>query len=102
MLLSDAAVWWKNSDVWVFVAGVIPFAWATIEFWSRIAAGKPFGTGTDSVIIGKDNAPLESRGLKPLDRGAFVIAYVLFGIAAAVIGITLYSVVTSPPPPPVS
>jgi len=88
----------QNQDVWVFVAGIIPFAWATVEFWSRIAVGKPFGTGSDSVYIGKDNAPKESRGRQVLDKGAFTVAYLLFGIAAGAIGLTLYSVVTSAPP----
>lgn len=85
-----------NKDVWIFIAGIIPFAWATVEFWRRIAVGQPFGTGSDSIYIGKDNAPDESRGRRVLDRGAFLVAYILFGIAAAAIGITLYSVVTSP------
>jgi hypothetical protein len=84
-----------NQDVWIFVAGLIPFGWAAVEFWRRIAVGQPFGTGTDSVYIGRDSAPSESRGRRVLDRGAFLVAYVLFGIAAAAICITLFSVVTS-------
>lgn len=87
----------RNTDVLVFIAGLIPFGWATVEFWRRIAVGQPFGTGSDSVYIGKDNAPDESRGRRVLDRGAFLVAYLLFGIAATAIGITLYSVVTSAP-----
>ena len=87
-----------NTDVWVFVAGIIPFAWATFEFWSRIAGGEPFGTSSDSVYIGKDNAPEESRGRRVLDKDAFLVAYILFGIAAAAIFLALYSVVTSQPP----
>jgi len=58
-----------NTDVVVFLIGLIPFTWATVEFWRRIAVGEPFGTGKDSVYIGKDDAPLESRGLRTLDRG---------------------------------
>lgn len=84
-----------NKDVVVFIAGITPFAWATVEFWRRIAVGEPFGTGTDSVYIGKDNAPNQSRGRQTLDSGAFLVAYVLFGIAAGVIGLTLYSVMSS-------
>ena len=84
-----------NKDVIVFLAGITPFAWATVEFWRRIAVGEPFGTGTDSVYIGKDNAPNQSRGRQTLDSGAFLVAYVLFGIAAGVIGLTLYSVMSS-------
>jgi hypothetical protein len=87
----------RNTDVWVFIVGIIPFVWATIEFWRRIAVGEPFGTTGDSIYIGKENVPSESRGRRVLDRGAFLVAYVLFGIAAAAIGITLYSVATSPP-----
>lgn len=89
-----------NSDVWVFVAGVFPFAWATVEFWRRIAFGESFGTGSDSiVIIGEDNAPEDSRGRRVLGRGALVVAYVLFTIAFATVGIVLYSVISSAPPP---
>lgn len=87
----------RNANVWIFLVGLVPFGWATIEFWRRIAVGEPFGTSSDSVYIGKDSAPNESRGRRVLDRGAFVVAYILFGIAATAIGITLYSVVTSPP-----
>ena len=102
ILLSDTTTssWLANTDVWVFIAGIIPFAWATVQFWTRIATGQPFGTGEDFIYIGKDNVPEESRGQRTLDRGAFLVAYVLFGIAAAAIGITLYSVITSPPLPP--
>jgi len=97
LLMAEQSLSLRNTDVWVFIVGIIPFAWATVEFWRRIAVGEPFGTGKDSVYIGKDNAPEESRGRRVLDRGAFLAAYLLFGIAAAAIGITLFSVVTSPP-----
>jgi hypothetical protein len=89
----------QNKDVLVFIAGVVPFAWATVEFWRRIAVGEPFGTGKDSVYIGKDNAPSESRGRQTLDQGAFTVAYILFGLAAGAIGLTLYSVISSGAPP---
>jgi hypothetical protein len=90
----------QNSDVWVFVAGVIPFAWATVEFWRRIAVGESFGTGSDSVvIIGEDNAPEDSRGRRVLGRDSLIVAYVLFTIAFATLGIVLYSVISSTPPP---
>jgi hypothetical protein len=89
-----------NTDVWVFVAGVFPFAWATVEFWRRIAVGESFGTGSDSVvIIGEDNAPEDSRGRRVLGRGALIVAYVLFTIAFATLAIVLYSVISSTPPP---
>jgi hypothetical protein len=87
----------QNIDFWVFVAGVFPFAWATVEFWRRIMFGEPFGTGKDSVIIGMDDAPSESRGRRVLGRGALITAYVLFVIAFGTIGIVLYSVLSSPP-----
>ena len=90
----------RNVNVWIFLAGIFPFAWATVEFWRRIAVGEPFGTGTDSVriSIGKDNAPTQSRGRQTLGQGALVVAYILFGLAAGTIGLTLYSVLTSTSP----
>jgi hypothetical protein len=88
-----------NSDIWVFVAGIIPFLWATIEFWRRIAVGEPFGTGSDSVIIGEDSNPSSSRGRRVLGKDALVAAYILFGIAAATLTVVLYTVITSEPPP---
>ena len=97
LLAEQSSLSLENKDVWIFMAGLFPFAWATIEFWRRIAVGQPFGTGKDSVYIGQDNAPSESRGRRVLDKGAFLVAYLLFGIAAAAIAITLFSVVTSPP-----
>ena len=89
----------QNVDVWVFLAGIFPFAWATIEFWRRIMFGEPFGTGSDSVIIGMDDSPADSRGRRVLGRGALITAYVLFVIAFGTIGIVLYSVLSSAPPP---
>lgn len=38
-------------DTVIFILGTVPFVWAGIEFWRRIAVGDPFGTGSDSVII---------------------------------------------------
>lgn len=95
----DAASFLTNSDVWVFVAGVFPFAWATIQFWTRIAAGEPFGTGSDSVIIGVDDNPDLSRGRRVLGKDALIVAYALFAISAAVLGLVLYTVVTNDAPP---
>ena len=91
----------RNVNVWIFLAGIFPFAWATVEFWRRIAVGESFGTGKDSVRIvniGKDNAPTQSRGRQTLGQGALVVAYILFGLAAGIIGLTLYSVLTSTSP----
>ena len=96
-----AVSFWQNTDVWVFLAGVFPFAWATVEFWRRIMFGEQFGTGSDAIIIGMDDAPSDSRGRRVLGRGAIITAYVLFAISFATIGIVLYSVATSGPLPDV-
>jgi hypothetical protein len=89
-----------TTTVIVFIIGVIPFGWATIEFWRRIAFGESFGTGADSiVIIGEDQDPESSRGRRVLGKGALVIAYALFAIAAAVLGLVLWSVLTTGPLP---
>ena len=90
--------WIQNPDVWVFGAGVFPFAWATYEFWRRIMFGESFGTGTDSVIIGMEDSPSDSRGIRVLGRGALITAYCLFVIAFGTLGVVLYSVVTSEVP----
>ena len=97
----------------VFIIGIIPFIWATIEFWRRIAVGASFGTTADSVVIpspfdnnddeglitiGEDGNPLSSRGRQTLDRGALTVAYVLFGVAAFTVGIAVASVVMGPKP----
>lgn len=105
------------TNVAVFVVGLIPFAWATVEFWRRIAVGATFGTGKDSVVIprpqdvlldddgnplitiGEDANPSSSRGRQVLGKDALVVAYLLFGIAAAAVGVAVYSVVTAPPMP---
>jgi hypothetical protein len=74
----------------------------TIEFWRRIAVGASFGTGSDSVVfsIGENDNPESSRGKQVLGKGALVIAYILFTIAAAVLGLVLLSVITTGPLPP--
>ncbi|GKY97977.1 hypothetical protein MPSEU_000755800 [Mayamaea pseudoterrestris] len=85
-----------TQTILVFIIGVIPFAIATYEFWRRIAFGESFGTGSDSiVIIGEEDAPESSRGQRVLGKGALVVAYALFAIAAAVLGLVIYSVTTS-------
>jgi len=97
----------------VFVLGLIPFLWATYEFWSRIASGASFGTGADSIqirpgnsdngtggtSIGEDGNPSKSRGRKVLGDDALLVAYVLFAVAIGSVGIAVYSVVSSPLPP---
>ena len=85
-------------NISVFVIGLIPFGWATVEFWRRIAVGASFGTGKDSiVIIGEDGDPSSSRGRQVLGEGALVVAYALFAIAALAVGFSVFSVVTAPP-----
>jgi len=103
-----------TTTVVVFIIGIIPFIWATIEFWRRIAVGASFGTGKDSVVIpspfsetdddglisiGEDGNPLSSRGRQTLDRGALIVAYVLFAIAGGSVAIAIASVVMGPVPP---
>lgn len=88
-----------ESDIVVFVVGLIPFAWASVEFWRRIAVGATFGTGEDSVtIIGEDGAPGRSRGRRVLGRGALVVAYILFGIAIGVLVLCTSAVFNDPFP----
>lgn len=88
----------NETNIVVFIIGLIPFAWATIEFWRRIAVGASFGTGSDSVvIIGEDDNPTSSRGRQVLGKGALAVAYVLFGVAALSVGLAVFSVVTAPP-----
>lgn len=88
----------ESTAIAVFVIGLLPFLIATVEFWRRIAFGESFGTGLDSVFIGEDGAPTSSRGRRVLGKGALAVAYVLFGVSAVVLGIVLYSVVTTVPP----
>lgn len=78
-------------DTAVFIVGCSPFAIATVEFWRRIAVGEPFGTGSDSVIIGEDDNPESSRGRRILGKDAFIAAYVLFGIAGLSLVLTFLS-----------
>mmetsp|Transcript_22452 Transcript_22452/g.33253 ORF Transcript_22452/g.33253 Transcript_22452/m.33253 type:complete len:191 (-) Transcript_22452:124-696(-) len=92
-----------TANIIIFIIGLIPFIWATYEFWSRIAVGASFGTGADSIqirpsgtTIGKDGDPLTSRGQQVLGDDALVVAYFLFAVAIASVGIAIYSVVSSP------
>ena len=103
-----------TTTIVVFIIGIIPFIWATYEFWRRIAVGASFGTGSDSVIIpspfdggdgkdgndlitiGEDNKPTSSRGRQTLDRGALIVAYILFAVAGGSVLIAVASVVMGP------
>ena len=91
----------NNSDVWVFLIGIFPFAWASVEFWRRIAFGEAFGTGSDQVIIGMDDMPSDSRGRRVLGKGALFVAYFLFAASFATISVVIYSVISSSPAPEV-
>ena len=68
-------------DSVVFIIGCVPFLWATVEFWRRIAVGDSFGTGKDSVIIndtsGKRSKPLQ----RVLGQDAIIAARILFALA---------------------
>lgn len=97
---SRSTEWLFNTDVWVFAAGIFPFLWATYEFWRRIMFGEAFGTGTDSVLIGMEDSPQDSRGIRVLGKGALVTAYVLFTLAFGTLAVVLYSVLTSEAPSP--
>mmetsp|Transcript_19652 Transcript_19652/g.42114 ORF Transcript_19652/g.42114 Transcript_19652/m.42114 type:complete len:212 (-) Transcript_19652:332-967(-) len=104
-----------TTTIIVFIIGVIPFVWATYEFWRRIAVGASFGTGLDSVVIpslldesdddndliaiGEDDNPSSSRGKRTLDRGALTVAYILFAVAGGSVAIALASVLMSPVQP---
>ena len=106
-----------TTTIIIFIIGIIPFIWATFEFWRRIAVGASFGTTSDSVVIpspfdnddndkndgmitiGEDGNPMSSRGRRTLDRGALTVAYVLFAIAAGSVGLAVASVVMGPTTP---
>jgi hypothetical protein len=98
-----------STNTIVFIIGLIPFLWATYEFWSRIAVGASFGTGKDSIqikpssegmksftTIGKDGDLKASRGQQVLGDDALLVAYFLFAVAIGSVGIAVYSVITSP------
>ena len=107
--IDDIGMLSKEATIIIFIIGIIPFIIATFEFWRRIAVGATFGTGSDSVVfpttatttttIGEDNAPNSSRGKQILGTDSLITAYIIFATVAVVLGIVLYSVVTSPIPP---
>ena len=78
-------------DTVIFLLGCVPFVWAGIEFWRRIAVGESFGTGRDSVVI------LDSSGNRPkplkrvLGDDAIIAARILFGLAFASAALVLYA-----------
>lgn len=88
-----------GSDLWVFLLGVFPFAWATVEFWRRIMFGEAFGTGSDQIIIGVDDSPSDSRGRRVLGKGALAVAYFLFSASFATLVVVVYAILSSSSPP---
>jgi hypothetical protein len=79
-------------NIAVFLVGLIPFVWASYEFWRRIAFGESFGTGSDSVVIGKDGDKVNSRGRRRLGTGALNVAYLLFAIGGFTLLVSIISV----------
>jgi len=88
----------KQTAITVFVVGLVPWTVATFEFWRRIAVGESFGTTSDAVVfsIGEDDNPASSRGRQVLGKGALVTAYCIFTVVAMVLGLVVYSVLTTP------
>lgn len=70
-------------DTAIFVLGCVPFVWAGIEFWRRIAVGDPFGTGSDSVFINDSSGNRPSPVRRVLGQDAIIAARILFGLAFA-------------------
>lgn len=68
-------------DSVIFVIGCIPFVWAGIEFWRRIAVGDPFGTGVDSVIIEDSSGNRPKPVRRVLGQDAIIAARLLFFFA---------------------
>ena len=70
-------------DSVIFVIGCVPFVWAGVEFWRRIAVGDPFGTGKDSVIINDSSGNRPTPVRRVLGQDAIIAARILFGLAFA-------------------
>ena len=78
-------------DTVIFVIGCVPFVWAGIEFWRRIAVGESFGTGRDSVVI-NDTSGNRPRPLqRVLGQDAIIAARILFGLAFASGALVLFA-----------
>merc|ERR1712032_112756 len=72
----------RASDLGVFIAGAIPFVWATGEFWRRVLRGEVFGTGRDSVRFDQPwSEGDQPGGGRKLTSSALNAAYFLFLIA---------------------
>ena len=84
-------------DTIIFVLGCVPFVYAGIEFWTRIANGDSFGTGKDSVVIKPLGEQYEGNK-RVLGQDAMIAARVLFGIAfasAALVAVAVFDVVSN-------
>lgn len=85
-----------SEDTAVFLIGMAPFVWATVEFWRRIAVGEPFGTTADSVIIRDTSGPAtRPERQRVLGRDAIITARLLFvavGLALALVAAAGYQV----------
>ena len=78
-------------DTVIFIIGCVPFVWAGIEFWRRIAVGESFGTGRDSVVI-NDTSGNRPRPLqRVLGQDAIIAARILFGLAFASGALVLFA-----------
>jgi hypothetical protein len=72
-----------TEDTVVFIIGCVPFVWAGVEFWRRIAVGDPFGTGSDSVIINDSSGNRPTPLRRVLGTDAIITARILFALAFA-------------------
>lgn len=91
-------------DTAIFVLGMIPFVWASFEFWRRIAVDEPFGTTRDAVRIRDTDEP-SSDTRRVLGKGAIITARLLFAAVFATLALVAavgYQAVTSAPPLPMS
>ena len=83
-----------TTTVVVFVLGLVPFVWAAVEFWRRIAVGEPFGTGKDSIIISDEEVEGSRFGSRPvLGKGAIYLARGLMVVAFGTVALSVGAVV---------
>ena len=95
--LSDSSITSNPiADTSIFVVGLIPFVWATVEFNRRVLKGLPFGTGKIGTVrfdSSTDKAREES-GTVVLGKGALLTSYILFGVAGATIFVSIAAVIS--------
>jgi len=88
----------NTQTIVVFIIGIIPFLWASVEFWRRIAVGASFGTTKDSVVIPRPGDKIEDNqgnARTVLGQDALAVAYILFALAIGAVGLAVASVVTT-------